>query len=67
MRREPYSDGKVACMSFAIVGYAFGAALLRLILFDALPKVPQPFWLHLYWFVAGAVFALMVRKIHEAE
>lgn len=64
--KEPYSDGEIACMVFAILGYAFGAAILRMILFDVFPRVPETFWLNVYWFTAGAVFAMMLRKIRHA-
>lgn len=59
------SESEAVCTAFTVVGYAFGAATLRMILFEVFPRVPESFWSNVYWFVAGTVFALVLRKIRQ--
>ena len=66
MKDEPrMSEGEAVCTGFAIGGYAFAVALGRLLVFDALPRLPETFWNDVYWCLAGAGFVMMLRKIRQ--
>ena len=45
---------------FLIVGYGLAVALVRYLLFDVFPRLPEHFWGTIYWFVAGAIFQQFV-------
>lgn len=45
---------------FFICLYIIGVALLKVILFEGLVKVPRGHWGSIYWYIAGAIFGLYV-------
>ena len=62
-RRLQWSVDRFFYSVFLVCGYVLLVSLGKLIVFEVLPKVPQKVWLQIYWWIAGALFALYVVPI----
>lgn len=70
-RKAEWSVDRFFYSLLLICAYSIAVVVLKLVLFEALVKVPKHVWVSVYWYVAGAIFALYVvpkiRKWYNRE
>ena len=63
MMKDGMEANEIFFTALVLVCYAIAAALVRKIVFEVFPRVPEAFWNDVYWCVAGAGFVLVLQKM----